>query len=86
MSKTYIEASNTLPVYDECDVLVVGGGAAGHSAAVAAARVGAKVIVMERYGYFGGRCYRRLCASYTYAELAYPLYESRHSGRVVHPS
>jgi hypothetical protein len=54
MSKTYIEAANTLPVYDECDVLVVGGGAAGHSAAVAAARAGAKVIVMERYGYFGG--------------------------------
>jgi len=54
MSKTYIEQANTLPVYDECDVLVVGGGAAGHSAAVAAARVGAKVIVMERYGYFGG--------------------------------
>ena len=54
MSKTYIEAANTLPVYDECDVLVVGGGAAGHSAAVAAARVGAKVILMERYGYFGG--------------------------------
>ncbi|MBR4157397.1 MAG: FAD-dependent oxidoreductase [Oscillospiraceae bacterium] len=54
MSKTYIEPSNTLPVYDECDVLVVGGGAAGHSAAVAAARAGANVIVMERYGYFGG--------------------------------
>ncbi|MBR4157381.1 MAG: FAD-dependent oxidoreductase [Oscillospiraceae bacterium] len=56
MSKTYLEAANTLPVYDECDVLVVGGGAAGHSAAVAAARANpnASVIVMERYGYFGG--------------------------------
>ena len=54
MSKTYIEPANTLPVYDECDVLVVGSGAAGHSAAVAAARTGAKVILMERYGYFGG--------------------------------
>ena len=55
MSKTYQETPNTLPIYDECDVLVVGGGAAGHSAAVAAARAGCeKVIVMERYGYFGG--------------------------------
>ncbi|MGE5614028.1 MAG: FAD-dependent oxidoreductase [Bacillota bacterium] len=55
MNKTYIESPNTLPVYDECDVLVVGGGAAGHSAALAAARAGAeKVILMERYGYFGG--------------------------------
>jgi len=55
MGNTYIEAANTLAVYDECDVLVVGGGAAGHSAAVAAARAGCeKVILMERYGYFGG--------------------------------
>ena len=53
--KTYLEAACELPVYDECDVLVVGGGSAGHSAAVAAARAGAeKVILMERFGYFGG--------------------------------
>ena len=37
-AKTYIEPQTTLTVYDECDLLVVGGGAAGHSAAVAAAR------------------------------------------------
>ena len=50
-----IEPSNTLPVYDECDILVVGGGSAGHSAAMAAARAGAKnIILMERYGYMGG--------------------------------
>ena len=56
MSKVYVESQNTLPVYDECDILVVGGGAAGHSAAVAAARANkdAKIILMERYGYFGG--------------------------------
>ena len=53
--KTYIEPQTTLPVYDECDVLVVGGGAAGHSAAIAAARAGCKnIILMERYGYCGG--------------------------------
>ena len=54
MHQPYIEAANTLPIYDECDVLVVGGGAAGHAAAVSAARAGANVIIMERYGYFGG--------------------------------
>ncbi|NLV50265.1 MAG: FAD-dependent oxidoreductase, partial [Clostridiales bacterium] len=55
MEKTYLEPANTLPIYDECDVLVVGGGCAGHSAALAAARAGCeKVIIMERYGYFGG--------------------------------
>jgi len=53
--KTYLEPQTVLPVYDECDVLVVGGGSAGHSAAIAAARAGCKnVILMERYGYMGG--------------------------------
>ena len=54
-NKIYIESENTLPVYDECDILVVGGGSAGHSAAIAAARAGVKnIILMERYGYMGG--------------------------------
>ena len=54
-AKTYIEPQTTLTVYDECDLLVVGGGAAGHSAAVAAARAGCRnIILMERYGYCGG--------------------------------
>lgn len=36
------------------DVLVVGGGPAGIGAAVAAARAGAKTMLLERYGFFGG--------------------------------
>ncbi len=44
----------SIPVLDSCDVLVVGGGSAGSSAAVAAARMGAKVILVERYGFLGG--------------------------------
>ena len=43
-----------VPVIAECDVLVVGGGAAGMSAAIAAARQGADTILIERYGYLGG--------------------------------
>ena len=56
MDKIYQESPNTLPVRAECDILVVGGGAAGHSAAIAAARANkdAKIVLMERYGYFGG--------------------------------
>jgi len=55
MLKTIVEASNQLPVYDEAEVLIVGSGPAGHSAAVAAARAGAKkVVIIERYGHFGG--------------------------------
>ena len=54
-AKTYLEPQTLVPIYDECDVLVVGGGSAGHSAAVAAARAGNKnIILMERYGYCGG--------------------------------
>ncbi len=55
MLNQFIETEGPVPVYDTCDILVVGGGAAGHSAAVAAVRAGAKkVILMERYGYMGG--------------------------------
>ena len=47
----YQEPSASIPVYASCDILVVGGGAAGHAAALAAARAGAKnIILMERYG------------------------------------
>jgi hypothetical protein len=37
-----------------CDVLVIGGGAAGIGAATAAGRAGAKVVLLERYGFLGG--------------------------------
>lgn len=37
-----------------CDVLVIGGGAAGIGAAVAAGRAGAQTILLERYGFLGG--------------------------------
>ena len=43
-----------VPVRGESDVLVVGGGPAGISAAVSAARNGASVTLVERYPYLGG--------------------------------
>lgn len=49
-----ISYTSQIPVLGECDVLVVGGGSAGSSAAVAAARSGARVILLERYGFLGG--------------------------------
>lgn len=42
------------PVRDEVDVLVVGGGPAGIAAAIASARVGARTMLAERYGFLGG--------------------------------
>ena len=49
-----IQPQRPLPVANETDVRVVGGGPAGFAAAVAAARTGAKTTLVERYGYFGG--------------------------------
>jgi len=51
---TWREASRETPVYGTCDVLVVGGGPSGTAAAVAAARGGAEVILLERYNHLGG--------------------------------
>ena len=48
------ELPRSTPVKAETEVLVIGGGSAGVSAAVAAARNGADVILVERLGYLGG--------------------------------
>ncbi len=51
---TYREAARETPVFSETDVLVIGGGPSGTSAAVAAARLGADVTLVERYNHLGG--------------------------------
>lgn len=48
------EPSRAVPVHTTCDVLVVGGGPAGTAAAVAAGRLGADVVLLERYNHLGG--------------------------------
>lgn len=46
--------ATALPVFDTCDVLVVGGGTAGSAAAITAARAGADTLVVEQHGCLGG--------------------------------
>ena len=53
-TRRVVEPQRHLPVLDECDVLVIGGGPAGISASLAARRAGADTILLERYGCFGG--------------------------------
>jgi ribulose 1,5-bisphosphate synthetase/thiazole synthase len=48
------EAPRRTPVVGETEVLVVGGGPGGLAAAVAAARTGARTMLVDRYGCFGG--------------------------------
>ena len=46
--------SDTLPILGECDILVCGGGFGGISAALAGARLGKKVILLEKQYLLGG--------------------------------
>jgi glycine/D-amino acid oxidase-like deaminating enzyme len=48
------EPATEIPIVARADVVVVGGGPAGFSAAISAARAGASVTLVERYPYLGG--------------------------------
>jgi hypothetical protein len=52
--ETVHEPAKDIKVIYEADVVVVGGGPGGHSAAIAAARNGARAVLLERYGHLGG--------------------------------
>lgn len=48
------EPARAVPVLRDCDVLVVGGGPSGTAAAIAAGRMGADVVLLERANHLGG--------------------------------
>ena len=52
--KNVLEPARQIPLVDRYDVIVAGGGTAGIIAAIAAARNGARVLLLERSGFLGG--------------------------------
>lgn len=54
MEAKILEPQREIPVVLDADVIVAGGGPGGIPAAVAAARHGARVVLIERYGFLGG--------------------------------
>lgn len=52
--KTVAEPAREIPVLLEADIVVVGGGTTGPIAAIAAARRGKRVVLIERFGSLGG--------------------------------
>mgnify|MGYP002588474885 FL=1 len=53
MKKVYTQTKE-IEICGNYDVIVVGGGAAGCAAALTAGRLGAEVLLCERYGFLGG--------------------------------
>ncbi len=60
--KTYQEPARHISVVRDADVIVVGGGPAGLAAATAAARNGARTVLIEQFGYVGGTATASLMA------------------------
>jgi len=64
------ELERKIPILTETEVLVVGGGPAGISAAIAAAREEVDTILLERYGYFGGVITQAMIGTITWYRYA----------------
>ena len=59
MSKTITEPAQQIDVVHETDVLVVGSGRVAWLRRCAAARMGVKTTLVERFGCFGGKHHNR---------------------------
>ena len=72
-------AASSLPADIECDVLVLGAGPGGYSAAFRAADLGLSVVLVERYATLGGVCLNVGCIpSKALLHVAAVIDEARH--------
>ena len=71
---TYIEDKREISVLGNYDVLVLGGGPAGVSAAVTAGRLGAKTMLIEQLGNVGGMSTTGLMSHWTGNTKGLPLH------------
>jgi hypothetical protein len=96
--KFYTEPSKQIPVKAQVDVLVVGGGPAGFSAAVNSARQGVKTMLIEQAGDVGGVATTGLMSHWTgktaggfYEEIlershdSAPGFEHGHPRQIINP-
>jgi len=75
---TIREPAREIPVVHDVDVVVCGGGPGGFPAAIAAARHGARTVLIERYGFMGGLATAGLVApilAHTASEAHTPIVE-----------
>ncbi|MCX7805536.1 MAG: FAD-dependent oxidoreductase [Planctomycetota bacterium] len=72
-----LEDARMIPVAAEADVCVIGGSCTGVFAAVAAARMGARVVVVENNGFFGG------VATAGLVNVWHKLYDERRERRII---
>jgi len=63
LTKTITEPAKKIPIMDEVDVIIAGGGLAGVAAAVAAGRNNSNTLLIERSGRLGGVATSGLMAS-----------------------
>lgn len=72
MNTFVVEPARQTPIVHECDICVIGGSCTGVFAAVAAARLGASVAIVEMNGFFGGTATAaKVCVWHTHLDTAY---------------
>ena len=75
--QTIDEPAKKIPIAEEADICVLGGSCTGVFAAVRAARMGAKVVIVERQNCFGG------VATLGLVNIWHSLYDAEYKRQVI---